>query len=280
MSLLVRERAPAKVNLYLRVVGRRADGYHLLDSLVAFTALGDTVEVRPAPGMSLALAGPFAAAVPADDDNLVLRAAASLQAAAGVDAGAAIRLVKRIPVAAGLGGGSADAAAALRALRRLWRVDPALDMGPLAAALGADVPMCLAGVPARVGGVGEIVTPTGPLPAKAILLANPGVPLATPAVFRARSGAFAAAAPPDDDPVGAIAREGNDLTAAAITLVPAIADVLAALAAAGGCRVARMSGSGATCFGLFDDPRDAGRAARRLRRRHPGWWIAATRLAG
>ncbi|MGE0714386.1 MAG: 4-(cytidine 5'-diphospho)-2-C-methyl-D-erythritol kinase [Alphaproteobacteria bacterium] len=276
---LQRERAPAKVNLTLRVVGRRADGYHLLDSVVTFADFGDTVTVGPADGLSLTVSGPFAAAVPADAGNLVVRAAEGLRAAAGVAAGAAIHLVKRVPVAAGLGGGSSDAAAAIRALRRLWRIAPAFDAGPVAAALGADVPMCLAGVPARIGGIGEIVTPLSGMPDLPAVLVNPGVPLATPDVFRARTGAFSDAAR-GADIAGDIVRGANDLTDAARLLVPAIGAVLEALGATGGCRVARMSGSGATCFALYSDGAAALGAARALRRRRPGWWVRATRLKG
>ncbi|MDP1751114.1 MAG: 4-(cytidine 5'-diphospho)-2-C-methyl-D-erythritol kinase [Reyranella sp.] len=274
--------ARAKVNLWLKVVGRRADGYHLLDSLIAFTDLADTLEVGPSDGLSLALEGPEAAGLAGEADNLVLRAARLLADRAGVSPRAALSLAKHIPVAAGLGGGSADAAAALHALVDLWRVAlPVEELFDLAAALGADVPMCLAGRPALVSGVGEVLRPAPPLPPCAILLVNPRTLLATPAVFAARRGPFSMATPvPSSWPdlgglVAALAARGNDLADAAISLRPAIADVLAALGRTEGVRYAEMSGSGATCFALYDDVDAAGRAAAGLPDR---WWRHAGRL--
>jgi 4-diphosphocytidyl-2-C-methyl-D-erythritol kinase len=264
--------ARAKVNLWLNVVGRRADGYHLLDSLVAFTDLADTLEVAPADGLSLALDGAEAAGIAGEsDNNLVLKAARLLADRAGVSPRAALRLTKRIPVAAGLGGGSADAAAALRALVELWRVAmPEEELFDLAAELGADVPMCLAGRAALASGVGEILRPAPPLPSCAILLVNPGTPLATAQVFAARRGAFSVARPvPPPWPdlaalVVALSACGNDLTDAATWLSPAIADVLEALRRTDGARYAAMSGSGATCFALYDTVEAASRAATHL----------------
>lgn len=274
--------ARAKVNLWLNVVGRRADGYHLLDSLVAFTDLADVLEVAPSSGLSLEVEGPFAAQIVGEADNLVLRAARRLADRAGVSPRAALRLAKHIPVAAGLGGGSADAAAALRALVDLWRVAmPADELFEIAAALGADVPMCLAGRTALVSGVGEILRPAPALPPCAILLVNPGTPLATAEVFRARGGPFATPQPvpsawPDLAAFAAtLAARGNDLEAAAISLQPVVGDVLSALAASDGARHAGMSGSGATCFALYDTLDAAHRAAARL---PAGWWRHAGRL--
>ncbi|MGE0723348.1 MAG: 4-(cytidine 5'-diphospho)-2-C-methyl-D-erythritol kinase [Alphaproteobacteria bacterium] len=281
---IVREAAPAKVNLYLHVVGRRADGYHLVDSLVAFAAIGDSIEAKPAPGLSLAIDGPFAGDAPADGTNLVLAAAERLRAAAG-GGGAAIRLTKRLPVAAGIGGGSADAAAALRALRRLWRPRGGIDLRPLAGAIGADVPMCLARRPARIAGIGEVVTPVPAFPMLPAVLVNPGVPLATADVFRGRAGTFGAPAPAlpawrdAADLVAWLEPLRNDLTETAVRLVPAVGEALRALAGAEGCRLARMSGSGATCLGLFDTMRAARLAARRIRRHQPRWWVKSTTLA-
>lgn len=274
--------ARAKVNLWLKIVGRRADGYHLLDSLVAFTDLSDSLEVDPSDGLSLALEGPEAAGIDGEADNLVLRAARLLADRAGVSPRAALSLTKHIPVAAGLGGGSADAAAALHALVDLWRVAlPIEELFDLAAALGADVPMCLAGRPALVSGVGEVLRPAPPLPPCAILLVNPRMPLATPEVFAARRGPYSVVTPvPSMWPdlaglVGALVERGNDLTEAAISLRPAIADVLAALGRTEGARYAAMSGSGATCFALYDDTAAARRAAAGLPDR---WWRHAGRL--
>jgi 4-diphosphocytidyl-2-C-methyl-D-erythritol kinase len=276
--------APAKLNLYLHVVGRRDDGYHLLDSLIAFAAVHDTVSVRSAPSLSLKLAGPFATSLQREPDNLVLRAARALAEAAGVRAGAQIRLIKRLPVASGIGGGSADAAATLKALKRLWRVDPAIDLAALALPLGADVPMCVNGRAALASGVGERLAPVPALPPAALVLANPMVRLQTNRVFQARSGAFSApAAPPGPCAdaaalAAALAHCRNDLTEPAIGLRPQIGAVLEALAATEGCLLARMSGSGATCFGLYADDEAAERARAALAAAHRGWWVCATRL--
>jgi 4-diphosphocytidyl-2-C-methyl-D-erythritol kinase len=279
--------ARAKVNLYLHVLGRRLDGYHLLDSLVVFADVGDRIEVAAAEGLRLDIDGPFATEVPGGDDNLVLRAARALAQAVGRPTAAAIRLTKSLPVAAGIGGGSADAAATLRALVRLWRV--AIDgerLRRLALTLGADVPMCLRGRPAFVGGIGEEIEAAPELPACALLLVNPRVTLPTPQVFARRRGPFSQAgrfgAPAADARALAaqLADRRNDLTEAAIGLAPAIAAVLDALRATPGVLLARMSGSGATCFGLCEDEAAATAAARALAERHPHWWITAASVAG
>jgi 4-diphosphocytidyl-2-C-methyl-D-erythritol kinase len=270
------EAAPAKVNLYLHVTGRRADGYHLLDSLVVFAEAADALEGAAAERLSLSVEGPEAASLAAEPDNLVLRAARALAAAAGVPAAATLRLTKRLPVASGIGGGSADAAAALRLCARLWGVRlPPGRMAELALSLGADVPACLASRPVRMGGVGEVLSVAPELPVFGLVLANPRVAVATPAVFRARTGGFRppAVLPGGWDDAAAMARDlsalANDLQAAALSLCPVIGEVLAALAALPGARLARMSGSGATCFALFDDP-DAARAAAALL--PEAWW--------
>lgn len=285
MSDRLTEAAPAKVNLFLHVLGRRADGYHLLDSLVVFAGAGDVLEVQPADAVSLEVVGPFASGLAGEADNLVLRAARALAAEAGVTAGAHLTLHKNLPVASGIGGGSADAAAALRLLCRRWGLRLASQtLARLALALGADVPVCLAGRAARMGGVGEVLAPAPALPACGMVLVNPGVAIATADVFRARRGEWSrpvelpalwadAAAMARD-----LARLRNDLEPAAVALRPVIGEVLAALAAAPGCRLARMSGSGATCFGLFDDASAAVAVAARLRR--PGWWCWAGSLDG
>jgi 4-diphosphocytidyl-2-C-methyl-D-erythritol kinase len=280
--------APAKVNLYLHVVGRRADGYHLLDSLIVFAGVGDDLAVAPAPDLTLAVDGPFGPLVPAGPENLVLRAARALAQRMGVKAGARIRLTKRLPVAAGIGGGSADAAAALKALSALWRIEPDPGtMADLALALGADVPVCLAGRPAFVGGIGEDIALPPPLPPAWMVLVNPGIAVATPQIFKARSGAFStpgrfSSAPQDAAALFAqLGRCRNDLTGAALTLAPVIADVLAALAAQPGCALSRMSGSGATCFGLFAEAGQAAAAAAAIAAAHARWWVQpAPMLAG
>jgi len=306
----MREPAPAKVNLYLHVTGRRADGYHLLDSLAVFGPAADALEMAEG-ALSLQVTGRFAAGLvgegaaglvgegaaglvgegaaglvpdaaagrPAGDDNLVLRAARALAAAAKVEPRGALALDKALPVASGIGGGSADAAAALRLLNRAWRLG--WDGGRLrmvAAPLGADVPVCVESRPARMAGVGELIGPAPGLPALALLLVNPGVALATPSVFRARQGGFSppaslpaawadAAAMADD-----LRRLGNDLEAAAVGLCPPIAEVLAAIAGRPGCLLARMSGSGATCFGLFAHAAAARAAAAAM---PAAWWAHA-----
>lgn len=280
------EPAPAKVNLYLHVVGRRDDGYHLLDSLVAFADAGDVVAARRDDTIHLSVDGPFAAALAGERDNLVLRAARQLAAFAGGAPGAALTLTKNLPVASGIGGGSADAAAALRALCRLWRIAPHdAPLDAIVQGLGADVPVCLHGEPSFIGGIGERREPAPALPPAGLVLVNPGIPLATPAVFARRSGAFSeparfAASPRDAAELAELlAARRNDLTGAAVTLVPAIAEVLAALSNSPGCLLARMSGSGATCFGLYADKAAASDAASWLAGRAPSWWIVPTGLA-
>ena len=278
--------AAAKVNLYLHVLGQRDDGYHLLDSLVAFADIGDRLTAEPAEALTLDVGGPEAAALAGlGDDNLVLRAARLLAAQAGVNTGAALYLDKRLPIAAGIGGGSADAAAALHALNRLW--GHPLDSGALAdlgMQLGADIPACLAGGPVWVGGIGERIDPATAMPPLGILLANPRRPLPTAAVFRARRGPFSHSGrfdPIPQDPAAFLSALGlrhNDLTEAALSLVPEIAAVVKCLARLPGALLARMSGSGATCFALFADRAAAAVAGEALARAEPGWWLAAGAL--
>lgn len=277
--------APAKLNLYLHVTGKRDDGYHLLDSLIAFAALHDTVHTAPAADVSLRVDGPLAAGVPADSENLVFKAAEKMRAAFGIKAGCALRLTKRLPAAAGVGGGSSDAAAAMRGLCRLWGIapdDPALF--EIARSLGADVPMCLAGRTAFAAGAGEDLTPAPDLPQIDVVLVNPGVPLAAADVFKARTGGFSKPArfsgPVADAAALAahLAERGNDLTHAAETLAPEIIEVRRALEAQPGVLLARMSGSGATCFGLFESAAAAKAAARAVTAGQPPWRAWATRL--
>jgi 4-diphosphocytidyl-2-C-methyl-D-erythritol kinase len=273
------EPAPAKLNLCLHVTGQRADGYHLLDSLVAFTEVGDRVTVTPAARLTLSLDGPFAAGLPSEAENLVLRAARVLDP----DRGAHVHLHKALPVAAGIGGGSSDAAATLRALSRLWDM-PLPDTTRLLA-LGADVPACLYPGLLRMGGIGQDLTRLGDLPSLPLLLVNPGVALSTPQVF---GGLAQKTNPPMDAPMPPpadtgtwlawLARQRNDLTAPAIAAQPVIGTVLEALAARPGARLARMSGSGATCFAVFAQVAQRDAAADSLRAAHPDWWIVPTHL--
>lgn len=274
----------AKVNLFLHVTGRRDDGYHLLDSLVAFAGIGDTVTVSPAPALALTVDGPTAPLLAMGGDNIVLRAARALADAAGRPAQAHIHLIKRLPVAAGIGGGSADAAATLRALSHMWDVhlSPAA-LQAVALSLGADVPVCLRGRPTRMSGIGETLADTPILPPAWLVLVNPRIGLSTPAVFKARQGCFSNPMPLETRPadvatlVRMLMARHNDLSDAAISLVPEIATILSALKQAG-CLLARMSGSGATCFGLYQNQPEAEAAATALATDYPGWWIKSAPL--
>jgi 4-diphosphocytidyl-2-C-methyl-D-erythritol kinase len=287
----LRDIAWAKLNLTLEILGRRADGYHELRSLVAFAGVGDTVEFaqksESKDGFELRVEGPFAAAL--DGGNLILQAAEAAKAQTPGLAPGRFRLVKLLPVAAGLGGGSADAAAALRLLAQAnpgALTDAA--MAALAPALGSDVAVCVKSAPALITGRGERVAPVKNFPPCGVLLANPGVKLATPAVYAALQAPRLAAPPqasppPDfagdfDHLIAYAAPRGNDLEAAALSLAPDIGGVLAALAALENVRLARLSGSGASCFALFATAREAHRAATALAESRPDWWIAAAAL--
>jgi len=289
---VVRRTAWAKVNLTLHVTGRRADGYHELDSLIVFAGLGDELRIAPAAELALKVEGPFADALGAGrksgptgavaPENLVLGAARALQARFGIETGARLELIKHLPVAAGLGGGSADAAAALLGLVELWRLRAeAGELRALGAGLGADVPICLAGRPSFVAGIGEEITPAPPLPPAWLVLVNPGVRLSTAAVFAAWKGEFSAPArwreaTPDARALAArLATRRNDLEAPALALVPEIREVLATLRDTAGCLLARMSGSGASCFGLYVVEAAAVAAVRRIEATRPGWWVRA-----
>jgi 4-diphosphocytidyl-2-C-methyl-D-erythritol kinase len=267
----------------LHVTGRRGDGYHLLDSLIVFADIGDTVTAAPAGALSLIVSGPEGAALQqTGDDNLVLRAARALAAHYGIEPRAALTLDKHLPAASGIGGGSSDAAATLRALATLWR-RPLDNIAPLALALGADVPACLAGHTVWVSGVGELVDPAPPPPPLGIVLVNPRRELPTAAVFRARQGGFSGAMERIDTSVPdalfeMLERSRNDLTDAAIGLAPEIAAVLDRLTKLPGARLARMSGSGATCFALFADREAAARGAALLAEAEPRWWVRAGAL--
>jgi 4-diphosphocytidyl-2-C-methyl-D-erythritol kinase len=287
------EAAPAKVNLTLRVIGRRPDGYHEIESLVAFASIGDALAFAPGARLALTLRGPTAADAGEPGDNLVLKAVQALaKQVSGLKLGSFV-LSKRLPVAAGLGGGSADAAAALRLIARHNRLapdDPCLMAA--ARATGADVPVCLDPRPRLMRGAGEVLSPPLRLARLPALLVNPGVSVPTRDVFAALNApplakdASSAAAPvlpaalaleghekARDALLDFLSREANDLEAVAVSLHPIIADALAALRALPGCRLARMSGSGATCYALFDSSRAATAAGRALRAAYPKWWI-------
>lgn len=285
-TVALAENAPAKVNLTLSVLGRRADGYHLLDSLVAFAGVGDRLTLNPGEVLSLSVRGGAAAAGPVAD-NLVFKAALALKAELPVLKVGRFTLDKRLPVAAGLGGGSSDAAATLRLLARINRIDPANPrLLKVARKLGADVPVCVDPRSRRMRGIGEVLSAPLSMPKLPAVLVNPGVALPTKDVFAMlgltpggpRKRAVRASSLPTgrDALVEFLARQGNDLELPAIKLAPAVARVLAALRGEGGCGLARMSGSGATCFGLFGSPRAAVVAARNISAAHPRWWVKAT----
>lgn len=273
MSLF--ETAFAKINLALHVRERMSDGYHRIETIFAFCRDGDRLEGEPAGTLSLTIGGPFAAGLSAGEDNLVIRAARALQAEAGISAGAALRLDKRLPVAAGLGGGSADAGAALRLLSKLWNLT--IDLRTLcevAKRLGADVPACLFSRTARGDGRGDDLRPIERsfFFATPVLLVNPGVPLSTAAVFAGWDGTDRGPMPDD-----AIAGR-NDLEASAMTSCPQVGAVLRRLNDLQGVTLARMSGSGATCFALFDHEGARDAADVRLAGLEPSWWRMASRL--
>ena len=279
--------ARAKLNLYLHVLGRREDGYHVLDGLVAFAEIGDRLEARASDDLALRVVGPFAAALEHERDNLILRAARELRRLTGATRGASIELDKHLPVAAGIGGGSADAAAALEILARLWKIEiDEAQLATIALALGADVPVCRFARAAFVGGIGEAIDAAPALPQAGLVLVNPGIPLPTAHVFKRFAGPFGAPArfstAPGDarDLAERLRARENQLTPAAMACVPAIGDVLASIAASPGCLLARMSGSGATCFGLYDDRRAAALAARWLAGRLGNAWVAPSVLVG
>jgi 4-diphosphocytidyl-2-C-methyl-D-erythritol kinase len=289
-DLLVAD-APAKVNLTLRVLGRRPDNYHEIESLVVFGRLGDRLTFTPGRGFELAVLGPTAASAGDIEGNLVLKAARALDERVERLTKGRFVLTKQLPVAAGLGGGSSDAAAALRLLARasgLSLDDPRLREA--ARATGADVPVCLDPRPRLMRGIGDVLSEPLDLPSLPALLVNPRVAVPTKDVF----AALAAPALPEDvvileveeppsgrgltaaELIQLVGKGSNDLEAPAVKIAPVIAEVLAALRALPGCRLARMSGSGATCFGLFDDDSSAAAGAKTLRAAHPTWWVEAT----
>lgn len=315
----VHETAFAKINLDLRVCGRRADGYHDLDSIVVFAEMGDHLTFEPGGGLILRIEGPFQDGLPDDDRNLVVRAAKALARMAGRGADAHITLEKVLPIASGLGGGSADAAATLRGLCKFWDLPLGLaDLAPLAQSLGADVPVCLGSSSVRMQGIGDRLTAM-PAPAGLpMVLVNPGKAVSTPDVFRnltvfsgardwasidetgpefrtknvplsqqtdqifpetlTQSRGADAASPDPFEWIDALADSVNDLEAPAIRIAPMIHTALDAIQGQSGCAVARMSGSGATCFGLFEDATERERAVSVLSRAHPGWWIKGTEV--
>lgn len=288
---MVAEIAPAKINLYLHVGPRRRDGLHDLRSLFVFADAGDVVSAEPARDLSLTIEGPFAAPLRREpaENNLVMRAARALRLACGAAAGARLTLDKRLPIASGVGGGSADAAAALRVLMKLWRVEiGAAALRKLAFSLGADVPACLSRAPALVSGAGERLAPAPSLPPLAVCLVNPRVAMPTGPVFRAFDAANPSPAPPLDPSFRGVSGAGgarallaasrNDLEPYAIARAPSVRGAIEALSRAPGALPARMSGSGATVFALFASRVSAARAAQAMRGR--GWWAMDAAIYG
>lgn len=288
---MLRVAAPAKINLCLHVGGRRADGYHALESLVCFAETGDFLTFASAEALSLSVGGPFAAGLADHDGNLVLRAAEALAAQLKTQKGAAITLTKNLPVASGIGGGSADAAAALRGLVQLWKADIRDEpLHRIALSLGSDVPVCLKSTPAIMTGRGEILKPAPALPRTAMLLVNPGVSVSTAEVFRKLGRGEADTI----TPLPSLPAQGwasvrdlaqwleatrNDMEAPARAIAPVIGEVLEALRGTAPL-LARMCGSGATCYALYETDAAAENAARKLSAAHPDWWVKATRIAG
>lgn len=281
--------APAKINLFLHVGDKRADGYHDLVSLIAFADAGDWLEVRDAKRQSLSITGPFAEALKDETDNLVLRAAREL----GVWAEerdhkttpVELILEKNLPIAAGIGGGSSDAAAVLHLLAEHWSLPIPIDeLESIGKAMGADVPVCLRGCPTLVSGMGEILSPAPELPAFSLVLVNPGIEVPTKRIFNTisvRSGTVPPPFPPRFESARAFAMflDGlfNDLAAPAKAIAPVIMSAEGALVATEGCLIARMSGSGATCVGLYEKDEDAVAAAAKIAQANPTWWVKAAR---
>jgi 4-diphosphocytidyl-2-C-methyl-D-erythritol kinase len=283
LAASIERRAAAKVNLALHVVGRRPDAYHELDTVAVFADAGDTVTVSANEALGLEVTGPFGFHAPADGENLVLKAATLLKEAKNVRGGAAIRLKKNLPAGAGFGGGSADAAAALLALNEVWNLSLGLDeLARIGGALGADVPMCLVSRALRARGTGERIEPVESWPSLPLVLVWPGVPVATSAVFaalRRRDGRPLPEPWPAETPAVLtrwLQKCRNELEEAALGLAPEIGEALQALRGTGQCLIARMSGSGSGCFGLYTDRAAAEAAAIALRKARPGWWVAAT----
>ncbi|MDH5489984.1 MAG: 4-(cytidine 5'-diphospho)-2-C-methyl-D-erythritol kinase [Rhodospirillaceae bacterium] len=292
-SLSTNQKANAKINLYLHVTGKRNDGYHTLDSLVVFADIGDNISVssnNEENKITLSITGPFAKEIPSGEDNLVVGAAKFLQQRYSITAGANISLEKNLPPASGVGGGSADAAATIRALANLWKIDLNQENESefnkvLAHDLGADVPVCLKNKNVFMGGIGEIFTPAPALPPFWMVLANPGRKVSTPDVFSGRKGAFSKSAIFNERPAGLnefveiIATQNNDLFASAVELAPEIKDVISALEKLDGALLTRMSGSGATCFAIFASADAAHAGARQIADKYPGWWAQSAQMA-
>ena len=283
MTERLRVAAPAKVNLFLHVGNKRLDGYHDIESLVAFTGCGDEIVLEADDGLSLSVRGPFAPRLPEGNDNLALKAARSLAERTGAAKGARIILYKHLPIASGIGGGSSDAAAVLRGLIRLWAIDAErLPLTEIAMSLGADVPACLVAKTCWMAGKGEHIRILPPIPSTGIVLVNPLIAVSTAQVFAALSNrrGVGMTPPRSFSDVHALVRfmsaTTNDLEVSAVSIAPVIGDTLREMSELPEALIARMSGSGATCFALFADHVQARAGASLLRTRHQGWWIKTT----
>ncbi|OUS18434.1 4-(cytidine 5'-diphospho)-2-C-methyl-D-erythritol kinase [Rhodospirillales bacterium 47_12_T64] len=284
----ITEYAPAKVNLTLQVVGRRDDGYHLLHSLVGFSGVGDVLHFTPSSELSLKVSGPFARGLKdsAPENNLVIRAVQALSIYCEVKQGVEIHLIKNLPVASGIGGGSADAAATLRGLARLWEIEGLAQeqTRQLALSLGADVPVCLEDRCRWMEGIGEKLSIGPELPGLFTVLLNPGVAVSTPEIFKNLNGQFSTRKPKPvsfssvDDLSRYLIEAGNDLQRPACEQQPIINEALSKLKQQQGCRFSGMSGSGATCFGLYSSFENAEKAASAISKERPGWWSVSTNV--
>jgi 4-diphosphocytidyl-2-C-methyl-D-erythritol kinase len=275
--------APAKINLYLHITGKRDDGFHILDSLVIFANYGDIVTVNSSTKLTLTINGPFANTLSVGDDNLVIKAAQTLAKFANIEPKAEIVLTKNLPISSGIGGGSADAAATLHALAKLWKISLSkVDFMHLAQMLGSDVSVCIAGIPSFMSETGEKIIPAPFLPDFWMVLVNPNVPVSTQDVFSKYipkftiKKQFQGIFKNTDRMCNVLATYTNDLTVAAITVAPVIGDVLTELQATEGNMLVRLSGSGATCFAIFPNKNTAQKAATNLNRTHPRWWTITT----
>ena len=277
--------APAKINLYLNIIGQRVNDYHELDSLIAFAAHGDQIEVKKCDHFKLEASGPFSETLPPINENLVIKAAKELARGTNYEGGACIKLIKNLPVSSGVGGGSADAAATLKALNDLWETNlQNKDLMVMALRLGADVPACMLSKTARMSGIGDKLSKVSGLPNCGILLVNPGIPISTVNVFQLFEGDFSnqVKIPKIENSEAFfdfLSNQKNDLQDAAIKIAPIIKEVLNILTDDPNCRLARLSGSGGTCFGLYEDEATALFTAESMFGHFPDWWIQPTRLA-
>ena len=285
--------APAKINLYLHITGKRDDGYHTLGSLVAFAEIGDRIDISEHETLTLHIDGAFAdrfsgaeKSTEPDSANIVIKATRGLSTLLGIEPNFKINLHKTLPLAAGIGGGSADAAATVKAILQFHDIDPASvkELDAFLLSLGADVPVCFYGQPCHMSGIGEIIRPAAGVPPLHMVLVNPLEACSTAEIFRQLNGKFT----PDDDYAAAwddarsfisfLQSRGNDMEDAAVSVTPVIADILCDIAASANCLLSRMSGSGATCFGLYETAADATAAAAQIQSTHPQFWVRKTTL--